>query len=235
MSTSEPQLVCSVPWEQLVPLASVPLLVDSLLKYYLEREVLSVLKAGLLAGDVASIDQRTTIVMQGRSGVGKTFLATGLVLDEDVRANFDAVVWLSVGARPDILELLKSAYIQIMNADLPEDSATSPELALQAIRAAARERSVLRVLDNCWDSAHEKLLAFSDNPASRTLVATRFADLLPSAYEVAIDALSEDEALQLLLTSAGMGGVETGKRAFEEGGREMRWRLRSWSFAARSH
>ena len=47
--------------------------------------------------------------------------------------------------------------------------------------------------------------------------------------------LPQDEALQLLLTSAGMGGVETGKRAFEEGGREMRWRLRSWSFAARSH
>ena len=193
--------------------ASVPSAVDDLPRYFLEREAQLLLKEALLDGDQQG-SQRTKMVAQGVSGVGKTVLATALVQHEDFRATFDTIVWLEVGATPNIRKLQESAYFQLTNEEMPAPAKT-PELAKQAIRTAARGRTVFQVLDDCWNPEHAKLLTFSDNPASRLLITTRLRGLLPSAHEVNVDVLSRGEALQLLLSSA-KGGA-----AFEDGSKEM--------------
>ena len=56
------------------------------------------------------------------------------------------------------------------------------------------------ILDDIWEAEHERLLNFIDTataPASKVLVTTRFAKLLPGYVEVALGLLSDDEAVEL--------------------------------------
>ena len=73
-----------------------------------------------------------------------------------------------------------------------------------ALRDAAKGRSVLLVLDDVWDPQHEKPLNCidADNESSRLLVTTRIRGLLKNADEVELSVLASSAAFTLLLSSA---------------------------------
>ena len=134
--------------------------------------------------------------------MGKTTIAAALVNDAGIRSSFGKIVWVSIGQEPDIRELQESIFVQLTDAALPE-SANTPALVMAALRSAAKDSSLLLVLDDVWEPKHEKALNCIDQDnSSRLLVTTRVRGLLKNAAEVNVGILSEQEALNLLISSA---------------------------------
>ena len=74
------------------------------------------------------------------------------------------------------------------------------------------------MLDDVWDPKFERLLNCIDpDNASRLLVTTRIRSLLKNSHEVALGLLNQEDALELLLSSANMG-----EESIAEGGTEHR-------------
>ena len=140
-----------------------------------------------------------------------------MVKDVQIRAHFEKIVWVSVGQEPDLRELQENIHMQIATAVIP-DAASAPPLVMSALRDAAKGFRVLLVLDDIWDPCHEKPLncICADN-GSRLLVTTRIRGLLKNSSEVSVGVLSQNEAFELLLSSASMG-----EECIQEGGSEHR-------------
>ena len=79
-----------------------------------------------------------------------------------------------------MLELQKALYIQLVSQTLPEQAKADPRLALGELKKAAKDVSVLLVLDDVWDASHATLLNFVDQSArdSAVVVTTRMRSLL---------------------------------------------------------
>jgi hypothetical protein len=213
------------------PRADVPASVPELPQAYLVRnEDLAQLKQALLSGGGASNSTALTsqvasgqqkrqnkVGAHGMGGVGKTTIAVALVNDEEVRARFDKIVWVSLGQSPDLRDLASSIHFQLTDQHFPETIKRDDE-ALKALQTAAKGKNVLLVLDDCWDAKHEKPLNCIDpDNFSRLLVTTRIRNLLKHSAEVDVGILSSADALKLLLSSAEMGEEDV-----EEGSEEHR-------------
>ena len=122
-----------------------------------------------------------------------------------------------VGQEPDIRELQESVHGQLKGEAIPA-SATTPELVQKALRDAAKGSKILVVLDDIWIPIHEKLLNCIDpDNGSRLLVTTRIRNILKNSHEVSVGVLVKSEALELLLSSAGVR-----EDTIQEGGNEHR-------------
>ena len=122
-----------------------------------------------------------------------------------------------VGQEPDIRELQESVHGQLEGEAIPA-SATTPELVQKALRDAAKGSKILVVLDDIWIPIHEKLLNCIDpDNGSRLLVTTRIRNILKNSHEVSVGVLVKSEALELLLSSAGVR-----EDTIQEGGNEHR-------------
>ena len=197
-------------------LARLPSTVPELPTSYLVREAdISQLKSALLQkNDSGSSSQSTVLTSKagkqakqkigahGMGGVGKTTIAAALVHDEDVQSAFTKIVWLSVGQEPVIRELQDSCHFQLTDCHLPEESKSETEV-LQVLRKAAKGVNMLLVLDDVWESKHEKPFTCLDpDNNSRLLVTTRIRGLMQNSTEVEMGVLDQPEALKLLLTTA---------------------------------
>ena len=76
------------------------------------------------------------------------------VREDDVRAFFDRLCWVSVGQEPDIASLQQSLHIQLADKSLTEAERADSRLALEALKQAAKAVKVLLVLDDVWDVCH---------------------------------------------------------------------------------
>lgn len=101
-----------------------------------------------------------------RPGVGKSTLATALARDEDVRAQFDGVLWANLNVRANVLtELRKWAVALALEPEkmqqlerLVPDAADPAQAAqqiheawAQALTAKIGERRMLLVIDDAWE------------------------------------------------------------------------------------
>ena len=88
--------------------------------HYLPREAdLAGLKQKLLSGDasVAITGQGQALGVQGMGGIGKTVLATALAHDLEVRQAFpDGVYWLTIGQKPNLLDLQNQLLRQLTDS-----------------------------------------------------------------------------------------------------------------------
>ena len=124
-----------------------------------------------------------------------------LIRDPEVGAAFKRLLWVSIGQDPDMLLLLGRLYYQLKSTRLPP-SAEEELDAVQELRQAARGIKALLVLDDCWEEKHVKLLNCVDAEAGAAcVITTRIRNL--GDGEISCGLLSEEEALSLLLTSAG--------------------------------
>ena len=170
-------------------------------------ELLAELKAKVLRpeGGTASlvgVRKAATMAARGMGGTGKTTAAAALVRDAEVSRAFSRVLWVSVSAEPDPLSLLRLLYFQLTSTKLPSHVETERDAA-QILREAATGVKALLVLDDVWEAKHAELLNCTDVGAgSACVITTRIRDL--TASEVSCGLLSQEEALALLLTSAGL-------------------------------
>ena len=145
----------SLPMPAAIP-PDVPTLPEALLP---RPDILAALKARVLGGDTTSAtavtapprkpgDRSNTTAAAGLGGVGKTTVAAALVRDDEVRAAFDKICWVSVGQAPDTTSLQQTLHIQLVNQPLSEAARSDQRLALGELIAAANEQAVLLVLDD---------------------------------------------------------------------------------------
>ena len=126
-------------------------------------------------------------------------IAAALVRNDEVRAAFDAICWVSVGQEPDTLALQQALHRQLLTQPLPKDATTDDkvqrsdldprrrqcyrcslsraplrfslfQLALGVLKGAAREMAVLLILDDIWTASHATPLNFVDGSDKRSAV-----------------------------------------------------------------
>lgn len=139
--------------------------------------------------------------LSGMGGVGKTMIAAALVRDGELLSAFDKICWVSVSAEPDVPSLQQTLYRQVIGQPLSEAAKADELIALEELKAAAKDVAVLLVLDDVWSPAHAKVLNFVHGSALRSavVVTTRMRNLLGGASEVRCGVLSTAATLELLL------------------------------------
>ena len=82
---------------------------------------------------------------------------------------------------------------------------TDERVALDVLKAAAKDTSVLLVLDDVWVAAHATPLNFIHGSALRSavVITTRVRSLLDGAVEVQCGVLDKEASLELLLRAGG--------------------------------
>ena len=141
----------------------------------------------------------------GMGGAGKTMLAASLARDDDVRAAFEKICFVSVSHEPDTASLQQALFVQLAKRPLPEAARSDERLALEELKDAAKDVSVLLILDDVWIASHATPLNFVDRSArhSAVFVTTRIRSLLDGAAEVPCGVLTAEASLELLLRAGG--------------------------------
>ena len=74
-----------------------------------------------------------------------------------MRLYFEKIVWVSVGQTPNMLDLQNSIHTQLVGAGLPDEIKGETDV-LAKLKELAKGVSLLLVLDDVWDVAHELAL-----------------------------------------------------------------------------
>jgi WD40 repeat protein len=148
-----------------------------------------------------------TTALKGAGGFGKTALARRLCADPDVQAAFpDGMLWFELGENPGELTGRLAYLVEKLTGD--RQGFASEHDATDALRTGLDARRLLLVIDDVWSAA--ALRPFLEGgPECARLVTTRDGSTLPaSAVPVAVDAMQESEAVQLLAQDLPPGDPE---------------------------
>lgn len=138
------------------------------------------------------------IALTGAGGIGKTTTAIAACHEDAVRQRFgDGILWVNLGPDPDLRDRLDLLVGLVAGARL--GSETLEEAASQW-RQLTRGLSILLVVDDLWQADHLRpFLGLS--PGGRILITTRNRAAVPAgARLIALDALSDQEAIKILGT-----------------------------------
>jgi hypothetical protein len=85
----------------------------------------------------------------------------------------------------------------------------SPDQKSELLKQAFLNRSVLLVLDDCWDVDHAKKFAWIDtDTTSKILISSRIRDVLEGGQVIDVMVPSQSDAVKMLISTAGMD-IET--------------------------
>lgn len=167
---------------------------------YIERkEHLEQLRQLLFSSESSTIGLTgtATIGIHGRGGLGKSVVAAALLRDEAVRQKYrDGVVWLTFGQTPN-LATLQTQLAKVFGSE--QLSFETSEDFTDHLASLWRDRHLLIVLDDVWDTNHVKRFLVTA-PSVRFLVTTRDGRILTrlNAEEYGLDVLDEAVSLKLL-------------------------------------
>ena len=195
-SQNTDMLLCKLP-------AMVPALPRGL---YVTNEMELVLAAVLSASSTSQIG------FCGMGGIGKTTVSTWVAHNESVRSRFGMIAWISLGQTPAIDSCISLLYLQLAGSKLADG--LSPDQKHEYLTQAFGDKSVLLVLDDCWDAdvaAHFKWIDTSTN--SKVLISSRVRDALDGGEIIDVTVPSKTDAIKMLLSTAGMEaeGLESRK------------------------
>ena len=107
------------------------------------------------------------------------------------------------GQTPTIAKCQGLLYHQLTGNVIPQDS--SADENEQLIKGAFDGKSVLLVLDDCWEVAHAAALNFIDERTnSKVLISSRVRETLEGGDVTQIGLPTDDEALHMLYAAAGV-------------------------------
>lgn len=141
------------------------------------------------------------LALYGLPGAGKTELATALINEEALqRLFYDGVLWVTVGVRPNIPELL-TRWGHQLGVSLPPELTMSEQTAWTlTLREAIGQRRILFVIDDVWKL--EEALAFKvGGPQCVYLLITRWPGIafyFADNVTIALHELDRQESLTLL-------------------------------------
>jgi len=148
-----------------------------------------------------SADGRTSKVLIGLPGIGKTTLALTLAHDAEVQEQFaDGILWAGLGPVPTLLGILSRWGALLGIATVEGNKERSHEEWVDLLHTVIGTRRMLLVIDDAWKM--EDVLALRvGGPRCVSVITTR---LPATAFRVSdeqvmvVPELSEDESLQLL-------------------------------------
>jgi hypothetical protein len=194
----------SAPVGELCPLpAMVPTLARGL---FVTTEMQSVLDAVLLDTSTPQIG------FCGMGGIGKTTVSCWVTRDDAVRRKFGMVAWVTLGQTPMLESCMDLLHMQLTGSALPEGVAI--EQTHEMLQHALLNKSVLLILDDCWDADVAKHFNWIDQSTnSKILISSRIRDVLDGGQIIDIAAPSKTDAVKMLLSTAGMdvGALESRK------------------------
>jgi len=169
---------------------------------FLLRPELTTVKDAVIDAGNAATERERRVALAGVKGVGKTVLARALVEDREVHQAFpDGIVWLELGDEPD-LSSRRSEVLRALGGE--------PAVVWSGVPGPSRfqwllsGKRVLLVIDKVCHA--RQLDAFPAPEACAVLALTRYEKVLRGAghfRQLKLDALSEEQALQLLAASMG--------------------------------
>lgn len=204
VNTKEDNVVRSSPTEQKSVYLHPSLTIEALPQDYVHRpEAFNTLKKSILQRDGQSLTAITS-ALKGAGGYGKTTLAKALCHDPEIQASFPSgIFWITLGEnlKPgDLVSKVKELIYSLTRTNPPVESL---EIATIELRIALEERRLLVVLDDVWSDRDLKPFLQGGSDCMR-LVTTRNEGILPfGVSEVQVDAMSPEEAIQLLYYGAG--------------------------------
>ena len=135
-----------------------------------QDELLRQMKQGLCTGE-----QSLSSALYGMQGVGKTTLAIELVHDYDIQQFFqDGILWVELGPRPDIPELLSRWGVLLGFTPIETASLTSTSDLARVLQETIGTRHMLLVIDDARRS--EDALTFKlGGPHCAYILTTRVA------------------------------------------------------------
>jgi NB-ARC domain len=137
----------------------------------------------------------------GLGGLGKSVLATAIVLDPEVQERFDdGILWVTLGQNPDLLSLLGD-WIRELDKSREAFSANTLEAAARYLGTLLAERRMLLVIDDVWNAVHAEWFRVG-GIGCRVLVTTREARLEGAEY-YDLDLMTEDESIELVRKKLG--------------------------------
>jgi hypothetical protein len=141
------------------------------------------------------------------SGIGKTVLAAALAHDSEVRQAFpDGIYWLSIGQKPNLLELQNQQLRQLTGS---RQTVSTQQEAKDASREALEGQQALIVLDDVWNLDHVDAFSIAV-PPTRLLLTTRNNEILVGigAEEHRLHVLSPGDAAKMLAAWVGVQNPE---------------------------
>ncbi len=161
--------------------------------YVARPDALNAVKEKLLAED-----ERTLVVsaISGLGGLGKSVLATALVMDSEVQVRFsDGILWVTLGQKPDLQTMLGD-WIRQLDKSREAFSANTLESASRYLHNLLAEKQMLLVVDDVWNAAHAEWFRVG-GAGCRVLVTTREAQI-EGAECYPLDLMTEAEAVDLV-------------------------------------
>lgn len=121
----------------------------------------------------------------------------------------DALRFVFLGQSPEIPALQKSLYRQLVGRPLDMTSLGDEGAVLVALREAAARQTVLLIVDDAWELSQLSGFECLDaSTPSAMVVTTRIQKLVPNAPSFPLGVLEPDDAVALLLETAGALAVK---------------------------
>jgi WD40 repeat protein len=159
---------------------------------------------------------RTTVVLHGGGGFGKSTLAISLCHDDRILNAFgDGILWVTLGPKPNLEEALTKLYASLTGT---RPGFVDEEDAAIHLSKELQDKTALIVLDDVWDSSH--LRPFErGGPGCARLITTRIFDVTMARQTQFVRAMSMTEAVQMLNT--GLKGKPEQAPVFERLGKRL--------------
>eukprot|EP01051_Picozoa_sp_SAG22_P002544 SAG22_NODE_115_length_19315_cov_10.458368_5_plen_1113_part_00 len=168
------------------------------MKELLETLVVEALASGA-GGDIR-------VGFWGQGGVGKTTISAWLVRQPPVRGRFSHIGWCPLGQSPNIERLQEMLHLQLTGEEL--DSEASTEQRQEKLTQAMAGKNLLLVLDDLWQPEHARALNWLDETTgSKVLMSSRVRSVLEGAHIVCVSVPTEAEAVDMLLSTAGVSST----------------------------
>jgi hypothetical protein len=160
---------------------------------------------GMLLGESG----QTLVVsaIAGLGGLGKSVLATAIVLDPEVQGRFeDGILWVTLGQKPDLQSCLGDCIRKVERADwmqskLTQDrgafSTTILNSAKEYLHSLLVDRQMLLVVDDVWNTGDVEQFRVGGS-GCRVLVTTRKQGIDGADCCYSLDLMSKDEAIELV-------------------------------------
>lgn len=196
------------------PFLLAPFAVPSLPPHFVGRpKLLSQLKEALLVdlkNPIVITGYDSCVGLTGMGGIGKSAMASAVVLDSEVRRSYpDGVMWITFGKQPDVTQLMRDVAVHLKDSSRIENIVQGKGI----LKNLLLNKSVMFVFDNVWSAAD--VAAFDIlGPRCRALITTRDSGILETlqAKIFEVELFTEIEALLLL---ANFAGISVEKLPFE--------------------
>ena len=139
----------------------------------------------------------------GMGGIGKTTVSCWVTRSDAVRTKFGMVAWITLGQTPALDSCINLLHQQLTSSSLTDG--ISADQKHEFLREAFRNRSVLLILDDCWDVEIVEHFNWIDHKTnSKVLISSRVRDVLDGGDIVDVNVPPKVDAVKMLLSTAGM-------------------------------